>query len=387
MRSDWNIYDLGSVAEFRNGAGIKQDYFSDEGVPLVKVSNFTADSIDISELTKVETAHAEKWKSHLLKEKDIVIATVGSWPPNWSSVVGKVIKVPATASGFLQNQNKCCIQPNQEFIDNRFLYYLLRSDDFKHFAVNEAGGSANQARIPVGKLSKFKLLCPPLRQQKAIAHILGTLDDKIELNRQMNETLEAMAQALFNSWFVDFDPVIDKALAAGNEIPEPLQQRAQLRQQVPDEKKLIKTNPELVEAFPDRFTFTEELGWIPEGWEVNKLNEFAELNTSSVKPRDLPDELWEHYSIPKFDVDRMPIYELGDTIKSIKYQVVDSCVLLSKLNPDTPRIWLPENTNEFSICSTEFMQFVPFQKQNRNFLYTVFNSTNFFNEVMSTVSG
>ena len=88
------------------------------------------------------------------------------------------------------------------------------------------------------------LRIPPLPEQRAIAHILGTLDDKIELNRRMNETLEAMARALFKSWFVDFDPVRAKAEGRDPGLPQPL-----------------------ADLFPDRFE-DSELGEIPEGWEV-----------------------------------------------------------------------------------------------------------------------
>ena len=86
---------------------------------------------------------------------------------------------------------------------------------------------------------------PPPAEQRAIAHILGTLDDKIELNRRMNETLEAMARALFKSWFVDFDPVRAKAEGRDPGLPKPL-----------------------ADLFPDRFV-DSELGEIPEGWEVS----------------------------------------------------------------------------------------------------------------------
>ena len=90
----------------------------------------------------------------------------------------------------------------------------------------------------------------------------GSLDDKIDLNRRMNETLEGMAQAFFKSWFVDFDPVIDNALAAGNPIPEPLAQRAETRRQA---LAYGTANRDSAQAFPASFRFTEELGWIPEG--------------------------------------------------------------------------------------------------------------------------
>lgn len=97
-------------------------------------------------------------------------------------------------------------------------------------------------------LAPLEIKLPPIPEQKAIAHILGSLDDKIELNRQMNETLEAMAQALFKSWFVDFDPVIDNALAAGNTIPDEFIERAEQRKAI--EKKDHSDNQSL---FPNEF--------------------------------------------------------------------------------------------------------------------------------------
>ena len=105
--------------------------------------------------------------------------------------------------------------------------------------------------IKQSELRKVLLTLPPLPEQRAIAHILGTLDDKIELNRRMNETLEAMARALFKSWFVDFDPVRAKAEGRDPGLPKPL-----------------------TDLFPDRFE-DSELGEIPSGWEVRSLDEIA----------------------------------------------------------------------------------------------------------------
>ncbi|MGL4449404.1 MAG: restriction endonuclease subunit S, partial [Shewanella sp.] len=207
---------LSDVAKFRNGAGIKQDFFtqSANGVKLAKVSNFTADSIDLNDATRVDPEHAQKWMSHQLKANDILIATVGSWPPNWSSVVGKVVRVPKNSEGAIQNQNTCCIMP-KESIDQSYLYYLLKTRKFSEWIVTVAQGSANQARIPVKNIGDFELELPPPEIQRQVASTLRNLDKKITLNRQINQTLEQMAQALFKSWFVDFDPVIDNALDAG----------------------------------------------------------------------------------------------------------------------------------------------------------------------------
>ncbi len=94
MVSDWKKVSLGEVAILRNGAGVKQEFFSEHGVPLARVSDFTNDSVSISNCKYVDQEHARKWKSHLIAEGDVIVATVGSWPPNWSSVVGKVVRAP-----------------------------------------------------------------------------------------------------------------------------------------------------------------------------------------------------------------------------------------------------------------------------------------------------
>jgi len=151
-------------------------------------------------------------------------------------------------------------------------------------------GAANPA-LNRNHVHPMSIIWTSHANQKAIAHILGTLDDKIELNRQMNQTLEAMAQALFKSWFVDFDPVMDNAIAMGNEIPDELQAMAEKRRVIasasviasaakqsyqPNSKRLINTNPELAGLFPSSFVFNETLGkWIPEGWEVKKFGDVA----------------------------------------------------------------------------------------------------------------
>lgn len=159
----------------------------------------------------------------------------------------------------------------------KFLFYQLKLVDFVSLNV---GSAVPSLTVPV--LNDLEVKLPPLPEQKAIAHILGTLDDKIELNRQMNETLEAMAQALFKSWFVDFDLVIDNALAAGNAIPDEFAERAEQRKTI--EKK---DNAGIQKLFPDAFEFTEEMGWIPKGWTVEKLEQKIDvLNGFAFKSKD-----------------------------------------------------------------------------------------------------
>ena len=163
----------------------------------------------------------------------------------------------------------------------RFLFYSLMDERFIEHTVQTSKGT-KMPRGDKNAILKYIAKLPPLPEQKAIAHVLGALDDKIELNRRMNETLEGMAQALFKSWFVDFDPVIDNALAAGNPIPEPLTQRAETRRQTIANGT---ANCETAQVFPASFRFTEELGWIPEGWGVKEANEAADISIGKTPPR------------------------------------------------------------------------------------------------------
>ena len=186
-------------------------------------------------------------------------------------------------------------------------------------------------------VGRIPLPLPPLPEQKAIAHILGTLDDKIELHRRMNGTLESLARALFRSWFVDFDPV--RAKAAGRR-PHAM-------------------TKEIARLFPNALQ-PSTIGEIPKGWTCGTLEEIVRLNKESVTPILRAQELFEHYSIPAYDEGKTPKLEPGADIRSNKHIVLPDCVLISKLNPRIPRVWLPYPADGYpSICSTEFLVVVP----------------------------
>jgi len=136
--------------------------------------------------------------------------------------------------------------------DNSYVYYLARLPAFREFAISLMEGTSGRQRVPANALRRFEFYLPPLPEQKAIAHILGTLDDKIELNQQMNRNLEAIAQAIFKSWFVDFAPV--RAKIEG-------------RQQAG----MDSANADL---FPDSFE-DSPLGEIPKGWKIKPLDRIA----------------------------------------------------------------------------------------------------------------
>jgi len=153
----------------------------------------------------------------------------------------------------------------KEGFDQEFIYYVLRHNT--EYLRQHASGSTFQ-ELPGSVLKSLRFMLPSdVKEQKRIAEILGSLDDKIELNRRMNQTLEAMARAVFVSWFVDFDPVIDNALAAGNPIPAELAEKAARRKHHKNKHPLPK---DIKALFPDRFT-DSPLGPIPKGWKVSTI--------------------------------------------------------------------------------------------------------------------
>ncbi len=231
---------------------------TDSGIPLITAKIIKNGSIQAT-TEFIAEKHYDSWMRRGLPAKGDVVMTT-------EAPLGEVAQLDGRKVALAQRV--ITLRGKSELLDNTFLKYLLISEQVQHQLDGRATGTTVKG-IKQSELRKIMLGLPPLEEQKAIARILGTLDDKIELNRQMNATLEAMAQALFKSWFVDFDPAIDNALAAGNLIPEPLQARADVREALGDQRKTL---PEAIQnQFPDRFVFNDELGWVPEGWEVGTI--------------------------------------------------------------------------------------------------------------------
>ena len=151
--------------------------------------------------------------------------------------------------------------------DLRYTFYLLKSMGLEHMNSDSAVPGLNR-----NAAHSREIVIPPLSEQRRIADILGSLDDKIELNRRISETLEAISQAIFKSWFIDFDPVIDNTLAAGNKIPEALQARAKARQAMGDKRRPLP--PSIRSLFPAEFDLTSQ-GPIPKGWKITTVGEVS----------------------------------------------------------------------------------------------------------------
>lgn len=186
----------------------------------------------------------------------------------------------------------------------RFAYYFLQTMGFQRLDAGASNPSLNRNHIHT-----IPVYWPPLPVQKKIAAILSAYDDLIENNEKRIRILEEMAQNLYREWFVKF--------------------------RFPGHQKV-----KMVDS---------PLGKIPQGWEVKPIGNTVDLVRDSVSPSSTPEQNFFHYSIPAFDVGRMPLVESGRSILSNKYIVPPSSLLLSKLNPKIPRVWLVYAVTELSL--------------------------------------
>ncbi|QUM87426.1 restriction endonuclease subunit S [Moritella sp. 36] len=235
----------------QKGFAFKSKWFVDMGREIVKVSDFTSDSIEPNGLMKISEDLGEQYSRYALSTGDVIIQTVGSWPSNPASVVGKAVRVPKTVNGALLNQNAVKIIP-RETMHRGFLYYLLRSNDFKEYIIGTAQGAASQASITLDAIKRYKFELPEFKEQVAIAKYLENYDNLIENNNRRIAILEEMAQSLYHEWFVKF--------------------------RYPSHAKNVDANgnKELIDS---------PLGQIPEGWNVRELNEFCSKIGSGATPR------------------------------------------------------------------------------------------------------
>jgi type I restriction enzyme S subunit len=218
--------------------------FSDFGVNYVKSESITHSGIiDASKFQYISIENHEKLKRSQLAQDDILFSMAGVH-------LGKTAMVKEEYLPANTNQAVCLIRIDPCRAHPKFVFYSLRRAEVKHFALNATSQSA-QPNINLKDIGSISVPLPAIEDQKAIAHILGALDDKIELNQKMNQTLEEIAKAIFKSWFVDFDPVRAKAEGRPTGLP-----------------------PEINDLFPDELV-DSEIGEIPKGWEIAPLDEIG----------------------------------------------------------------------------------------------------------------
>ncbi len=254
---EWQMMTLEMIAR-KDGHGFVDGPFGSNlpaseyvsfGIPVVRGANLSLGDIRFrdDEFVFVSSKTASRLERSLCHSEDIIFTKKGT--------LGQTAIIPSNHryERFLLSSNQMKLSVNREIAEPLFVYYYVTSPTSRNKVIRDSEVTG----VPKTNLTyfrKFPILLPPLPEQKAIARILGTLDDKIELNQKMNQTLEAMARAIFKSWFVDFDPV-----------------RAKMEGRQP-----AGMDAATAALFPDSFQ-DSPLGLIPKGWEVKPLPEVIDF--------------------------------------------------------------------------------------------------------------
>ena len=220
---------------------------------------------------------------------------------------------------------------NTDIVLPKYLYYVMSLIDLNNY--NE-GTTIPSLRTET--LNRLEFDIPSLVEQETILSCLNPIDEKIALNNAINNNLEQQTQAIFKSWFVDFEL---------------------------------------------------NYGIMPSDWKVSQLGSIAKISTEVFSPAKNPNVEVEHYSIPAYDEKRYPVFETSNGIKSNKYRLSSNSVMISKLNPDTKRIWRPYCISDNPICSTEFIVYEPINPLNRDFIYSIIDSIGFSAFLCSHTTG
>lgn len=323
--NEWQQVRLGDVI-FVNPDSLTRDYpFKD--IIYVDISSVGSGTIQ-EELTCLSISDAPSRAKRLIKDGDTIISTVR---PNRRSFL--YVKnapeniVVSTGFAVLRASNN---------IDSRFLYYIVTNRSFTDYLVANAQGSAYPA-VNTDVFENALVSLPPLPEQRAIAEILGSLDDKIEANRRENETLEATARAIFKSWFVDFDPVHAKA-----------------RGEQP-----VGMDAETAALFPDSFE-DSALGLIPCGWRVGTLGDIAENPRRGIQPENMPLDTY-YVGLEHMPRQSIALQEWGfvDDVNSNKYSFKENEILFGKLRPYFHKVvFAPLD----GICSTDILAIAPYER-------------------------
>ena len=317
------------------GSSIKVETFVPDGVPIISGQHLHGSRVDDSPgFNFISNDHAKRLSNANVIRGDIVFTHAGN--------IGQVAYIPESSrfERYVISQRQFYMRCNRSKVIPEFVTLYFKSPEGQHqLLANTSQVGVPSIAQPVTYLRTIPILIPPLPEQRAIAHVLGTLDDKIELNRRMNETLEEMARALFKSWFVDFDPVRAK-----------MEGRWRRGQSLPG------MPAELYDLFPDSMV-SSELGEIPEGWEAGVLGNVANEVRVSAQPQSIdpgtPYIALEH--MPKCCL-ALSDWGVADEVGSNKFRFERGNILFGKLRPYFHKVGIAPLEG---VCSTDIVVVAP----------------------------
>lgn len=329
--SDWKEYKLGElikdIAAGPFGSNLKVECFVESGFPIIDGANLKGIKVTDNITKYVTEKKARSLHRAIAKRNDIVVTISGN--------VGQIAYIPDNSKylEYLVSQRQFRATFDVTKVDVPFLVYYFHTRVGQHKILS----FANQVGVPalaqpIKNFKEIELELPPINEQKRIARVLGSLDDKIDLLRRENATLEAMAETLFRQWFV-------------------------------------------VEA--------------KEEWEEGKVIDLTKHVKDSINPQKYPNTVFQHYSIPAYDDGKKPTIETGENIQSNKYVIPQKSILFSKLNPHKDkRVWLMlDDVPDNAVCSTEFQIVKPNNSEYLYFMYGWLTFKDNYEEIASGVGG
>lgn len=325
--SEWKEYKLGEIANIQTGpfgSQLHQSDYVDVGIPSIMPVNIGERmNISTEKIVYITEKDAMRLSRYRVQNGDIVYSRRGD--------VEKCAYINESEAGWLCGTGCLRIRIDSTQADSKFVAYYLSTEDMKSWISSNAVGTT-MPNLNSSILQQVPLSLPSLDEQKRIASILCSLDDKIDLLNRENATLEAMAETLFRQWFIE-------------------------------------------EAKED--------------WEESTIEMYANHYKESINPQKQPTTMFWHYSIPAFDNGKKPMDEMGEEIQSSKYIIPSNCILFSKLNPHKDkRIWLIlDNVPTNAICSTEFQIVKPKETEFLYFLYGWLTNKENYEEIASGVGG
>ena len=261
MNSNWKFFSVEEIADNQKssiaigpfGSRMKSDCYVEKGIPVIRGNNITDGKYPEGDFVFIDDKKASEVISSHVFGGDLVFPHRGA--------IGRVALVKESTHMIISS-SLMKLTPNKERCSSEFLLYFFRSKKGRYELLKNAStvGTPGIGQ-PLSSLKSIVIPLPPLPEQKAIAHILGTLDKKIELNHQKNETFEDITNTLFKSWFVDFDPVRAKTEGHSTKLPD-----------------------EISNLFPDSFA-NSNLGQIPKGWEVVQLADLVKNISRGISPK------------------------------------------------------------------------------------------------------
>ncbi len=316
----------GSIKTGPFGTKLKASEYTPTGVPVISVGEVGNGRLRIRHDTPlVDETVWSRMPEFILRSGDIVFGRKGA--------VERSAQLQPDEDGFFLGSDGIRIRLNSEVCDPKFIAYQFQTSSHKTWMVQHAAGTTMPS-LNEGIIRRIPIILKPLAEQKRIAHILGTLDDKIELNRRMNATLEAMARSLFQSWFVDFDPVRRNA-EGGTPRPED-------------------------SLFPDSFE-DSELGEIPKGWRCSTISGVCEINGWTLSKKDVLPELEyvEISEVNRGDIASIPVYARGSEPSRARRRLRHGDTVLSTVRPDRGAYFLSLNPPDQRVASTGFAVLTP----------------------------